>query len=77
LGLPADFAGRRKLYRHPLQGTPRVEKKRMTIVWANCILFVSVALGAAILGHFTRSMPILLFENFYRNGSLIFGGGKC
>jgi len=54
----------------------RVEKKRMTIVWANGILFVSVALGAAVLGHFTRSVPVLLFENFYRNGSLIFGGGE-
>lgn len=54
----------------------RVEKKRMTIVWANCMLFVSVALGAAVLGHFTRSLPVLLFENFYRNGCLIFGGGE-
>jgi len=26
-------------------------------------------------GGLTKAMPILLFENFYRNGSLIFGGG--
>jgi chromate transporter len=54
----------------------QVEKSRMQIKWANCILFISVALGAAILGHFTRFRPVLLFENFYRNGSLIFGGGE-
>ncbi|WP_342664602.1 chromate transporter [Hugenholtzia roseola] len=31
---------------------------------------------AAIFGNATNSVAILLFENFYRNGSLIFGGGQ-
>jgi chromate transporter len=30
----------------------------------------------AVLGHFTEYEPIRLFENFYRNGSLTFGGGQ-
>ena len=29
----------------------------------------------AVLGHFTDYFPIRIFENFYRNGSLVFGGG--
>lgn len=52
------------------------KKESMKIQWANFILFISVAFGAAILGGITRSVPMLLFENFYRNGSLIFGGGQ-
>ena len=31
---------------------------------------------AAALGGITRALPVRLFENFYRNGSLIFGGGQ-
>ncbi len=31
---------------------------------------------AAVLGKVTHFLPIRLFENFYRNGSLIFGGGQ-
>ncbi|MBC7920645.1 MAG: chromate transporter, partial [Ferruginibacter sp.] len=55
----------------------RVENKPpMRVKWGNGILFVSVAFGAAILGGLTHSRPVLLFENFYRNGSLIFGGGQ-
>ena len=32
--------------------------------------------AAALLGAFTQDRFVLLFENFYRNGSLIFGGGQ-
>jgi chromate transporter len=52
------------------------EKKPLKVKWANFVLFLSVAFAAAILGHLTRWLPIRLFENFYRNGSLIFGGGQ-
>jgi chromate transporter len=31
---------------------------------------------AATLGAVTQYQPVKLFENFYRNGSLIFGGGQ-
>ncbi len=54
----------------------QVKKEPMQVRWANFILFISVAFGAAILGHITGSLPVRLFENFYRNGSLIFGGGQ-
>ena len=45
------------------------------IKWQNFILFVSIFLLAAILGAYTKSIPVLLFENTYRYGSIVFGGG--
>jgi chromate transporter len=53
-----------------------VEKSKIRIRWANLILWVSVLIFAAVLGKVTHFLPIRLFENFYRNGSLIFGGGQ-
>lgn len=55
---------------------PIEEKHKIKIQWNNLILWVSVLVFAAILGGVTKFQPILLFENFYRNGSLIFGGGQ-
>lgn len=33
-------------------------------------------IGAATLGAYTQLLPVRLFENFYRNGSFVFGGGQ-
>ena len=55
---------------------PVEEKQRFQIKWANFILWGGVLIFAASLGGATRYLPIRLFENFYRNGSLIFGGGQ-
>lgn len=55
---------------------PIEEKERIKIKWSNLILWISVLIFAAILGGVTQYQPIRLFENFYRNGSLIFGGGQ-
>jgi chromate transporter len=55
---------------------PVRHKQPMRVEWANLILWLSVLLGAALLGHYTRALPVRLFENFYRNGSLVFGGGQ-
>lgn len=52
------------------------EKIGIRIQWRNFILWGAVLVAAAVLGHYTRLLPIRLFENFYRNGSLIFGGGQ-
>lgn len=56
--------------------TPVADKQPLRIEWANFILWIGVLIGAAVLGHYTRELPVLLFENFYRNGSLVFGGGQ-
>ncbi|HEY5826455.1 MAG TPA: chromate efflux transporter [Cyclobacteriaceae bacterium] len=60
---------------------PKQEKKKITVSWANFLLWGGVLIFAALLGWVTKSipsvtLPIRLFENFYRNGSLVFGGGQ-
>ncbi|WP_266364400.1 chromate efflux transporter [Tellurirhabdus rosea] len=53
-----------------------MEKAPIRIQWANFFLWLGVLIGAAVLGAVTQSLPVRLFENFYRNGSLVFGGGQ-
>lgn len=59
---------------------PREEKKKFDVPWANFFLWVGVLVVAAVVGAITKNnpdfLPVRLFENFYRNGSLIFGGGQ-
>jgi chromate transporter len=55
---------------------PKELKQKINISWANFMLWAGVLVFAAILGGITKALPIKLFENFYRNGSLIFGGGQ-
>jgi chromate transporter len=50
--------------------------KKLTISWANFYLWAGVLILAAVLGAITKNQMVLLFENFYRNGSMIFGGGQ-
>ncbi|RRB06391.1 chromate efflux transporter [Larkinella rosea] len=54
----------------------KMEKAPIQIRWANFFLWIGVLVGAATLGAITKSLPLRLFENFYRNGSLVFGGGQ-
>ncbi|TYZ08867.1 chromate efflux transporter [Hymenobacter lutimineralis] len=56
---------------------PRIEHKvPLQIEWSNFVLWLGVFLTAALVGQYTRLLPVRLFENFYRNGSLVFGGGQ-
>jgi len=55
---------------------PKEPNKNLKIDWSNFILFGATLVVAAVLGGATHLLPIRLFENFYRNGSLIFGGGQ-
>lgn len=60
---------------------PKETKAKMNIAWSNFALWAGVLILAATLGWATKSIPevtrpIRLFENFYRNGSLVFGGGQ-
>lgn len=54
---------------------PTTPKEKISVAWANFLLWAGVLILAAVLGGITKILPIRLFENFYRNGSLIFGGG--
>jgi len=55
---------------------PKEPDKYIKIDWRNFILWAAVLIFFAILGSITRERIVLIFENFYRNGSLIFGGGQ-
>lgn len=55
---------------------PQEKDKKIQIKWGNFILFWGILILAAILGGITQLLPFRLFENFYRNGSFIFGGGQ-
>jgi chromate transporter len=55
---------------------PPMAKNGFKIEWANFLLWAGVFVVAALLGAITLSLPVRLFENFYRNGSLVFGGGQ-
>lgn len=55
---------------------PREQKQKLTISWSNFLLWAGVLIAAAALGGITKALPVKLFENFYRNGSLVFGGGQ-
>ncbi len=63
------------------RGLQKEAKEKIKIQWANFLLWIGVLVFAALLGLATRSIPevtrpIRLFENFYRNGSLVYGGGQ-
>ncbi|MFN6943783.1 MAG: chromate efflux transporter [Cytophagaceae bacterium] len=51
------------------------EKSGISIHWWNLFIYASIFIGAAIIGAITDFKIIRLFENFFRNGSMIFGGG--
>lgn len=53
----------------------KLNKKPIKIQWANFILWAGFFVLLIFLGAYTKLLPIRLFENFYRNGSLAFGGG--
>lgn len=52
------------------------EKEGIKIQWSNFILWAGVLIGAALIGASIDWLGIRIFENFYRIGSLIFGGGQ-
>jgi chromate transporter len=51
-------------------------KPQGRIKWDGFVLFLAVFLIAAFFGNVFHIFPILLFENIYRHGSLVFGGGN-
>jgi chromate transporter len=45
------------------------------IRWDNLLVFIGIFIGMAIIGVLTQNRFFLLFENNYRYGSMVFGGG--
>ncbi|MFY7839978.1 MAG: chromate efflux transporter [Lacibacter sp.] len=64
------------------KGEPKMEVKRRKIKWTNIWLFAIVFIFAGFLSETARKQEwenrraFNLFENFYRFGSLVFGGGQ-
>ena len=52
------------------------EKSGFKINWTNFLIWIAVMIAAAALWRLTDWFPLRLFDNFYRNGSMIFGGGQ-
>jgi chromate transporter len=52
------------------------EPIRITFPWRSLITFVVVFIGAGVLGKISSNPFVLLFENCYRFGTLVFGGGN-
>lgn len=44
--------------------------------WIVFTLFISILLATALIGNRFNSKPVLLFENAYQYGSIVFGGGN-
>jgi chromate transporter len=51
-------------------------KPKMVIKWNYLIVFGAIFILAALLGKVTDNQMFILFENMYRFGSLVFGGGN-
>ncbi len=73
---PVLLLGGGALTAFKFKSQPIEEKNKFKIEWSNFTLWALVLIFAAALGGITKALPIRLFENFYRNGSLIFGGGQ-
>ena len=76
VALPILLIGSGALTAVKFKSQPVEEKDKLKINWSNFILWAGVFITFSVLGHITGILPIRLLENFYRNGSLIFGGGQ-
>jgi chromate transporter len=65
-GLITNFTG---------QAPAHQKKKPFEIRWTYLTAFFAILALAAILGAITNFKPVILFENTYRYGSIVFGGG--
>lgn len=65
---------------HRFKDQSKEQPEPLRIEWANFFLYVGVmlvvGLGVLVVGIQNTPLWVRLFENFYRNGSFIFGGGQ-
>ena len=72
-GIFSNFSSRR---------IPETGSRRRPIRWMNLWLFALLFIGAGIASESVRNLPgagprlVNLFENFYRFGAIVFGGGQ-
>ncbi len=51
-------------------------RPKLVIKWTYPIMFALIFIGAALIGKFSGHRIFVLFENMYRFGTLVFGGGN-
>ena len=51
-------------------------KKSFRVRWHHLLLWVGIFVGIVLTAYLTEWKLLLLFENFYQNGSIAFGGGQ-
>jgi len=73
---PAILVGAGLVTAFKFRAQPKEQKQKLKPDWSNFLLWAGVLIFAAALGGITKALPVKLFENFYRNGSLVFGGGQ-
>jgi chromate transporter len=62
---------------HRIHGGKReLPTGRLSPRWGNLFLFFSIFGLAAVFGNLLKLKPVLMFENTFRYGSLVFGGGQ-
>lgn len=55
---------------------PSSKKIKLRINYTYGIIFLAIFIGSALVGRLTHFKPVILFENTYRFGTLVFGGGN-
>jgi chromate transporter len=53
-----------------------IDKDRPKIKWQYFIIFITLFVGSAIIGKISQDPFVRLFENNYRFGTIVFGGGN-
>lgn len=61
---------------YKMESQEKKEKTAWHFEWRYAFWYSFIFAGTAVLANLLQYKPLLLFENFYRNGSLIFGGGQ-
>ena len=56
-----------------LQDQPKIDRKTSFLSFA---IFIGIFILIAVLGALTKNQAVVLFENFYRFGSITYGGGQ-
>lgn len=57
------------------KGNTTIERPKLQIKWTYLIIFLIILIGLGISSAFVNNHLLSLFDQFYRNGSMIFGGG--
>lgn len=61
---------------HKALAVSEASKPKIVVKWNYLVVFGLIFILAAVLGKITNNKFFLLFENMYRFGSLVFGGGN-